>query len=311
MDTRKSLEDEVLGWLDESGDTSTTQANVRAAIKQAHIARLTQFDWPFLTWAEPKTLSITPGRRLYTLHSEYWKPLYFRSITRERTLREKPFEKYQPGQDEQDRFVLWNRSPVARQTEYPGGATLTIVSLSALDTGASRGVRIRFEEPSYGSVVTETIVPNGTTPVQATHLFSPGGILQLSKFGVWSGALIVTSSVGVTNIVLEPEENAKSYQQIRLLYEPTEAETIEYLFFRSPNPLNYPEDVPDIPYPHSGILVWDALKLLYAYDGQLDSARLAVIQDNIDRMDTAMRQSFIEGQSLLAETPEIHDIEED
>lgn len=309
MDTRKSLEDEVLAWLDESGDTSTTQTNVRNAIKQAHRQRLMEQDWPFLLWPEPQTFSLVKDQRNYVLHAEYGRPLYFRDVTQDKDLVEVPFRNYKPSYtDEKYKFVLWNRSPVAA---HPSTASkLTLVSSDASDTGTSRGLYVRGMTAS--GVREETINPSGTSSVLSAYTYEPGGILQLTKFGTWLGTATITANSGATNVLtLFPSETGRSYQQIRMLWNPSETDSIEYQFFRNPNPLNYAESIPDIPFPHSGILVWDALLLLAAYDGRLDANRKAIWKENQERMDLAMRQAFLTGQSLAAEAPGVHYIDED
>lgn len=307
MDTRKSLEDEVLAWLDESGDTSTTRTNVRNAIRQAHQQRLMQEAWPFLVWAEPQMFNLVVGQRNYPLHQEYGRSFYFWNTTEDHEMNERPMRNIKPQYtDEKFKFVLWNRSPVAA---HPSSAsTLTIVSSDSGDSGSSRGVRVRGMTSS--GVRSETITPNGTTPVVSTYTYLPGGILQLSKFGTWTGDLTVTA--GATSVVtLFPDESSRSYQQIHLLWEPDAADEVEYQFFRNPNPLEEDDSTPDIPFPHSSILVWDALLLLSAYDGRIDSGRLKIWKDNQDRMELALRQAFLDGSSLNAEPQGVHYIDED
>jgi hypothetical protein len=309
VDTRKSLEDEVLALLDESNNTGVTRTNVRNALAQAHAKRLSEELWPFMLWHTPQTFNLVAAQQNYVLHSEYARPLYFKNLTRGIDLRERPMRHLIATRTAEDsRFVLWNRSPVRA---HPAAASvLTIVSANAGDTGATRGFYVRGE--TADGVVSETIQANGTSPVVSANAFLPGGILQLVKFGVWSGKATVTSDSGATtNLVLLPEETGRSYQQIRLLYSPSAAESIEYQFFRTPSPLNYDESVPDIPYPHSKILVYDTLLDLLSYDGQLDSARFGWIKERRDELDLAMRQAFIEGQSLLAEPQQVIDLDED
>lgn len=309
MDTRASLEAEVLAWLDETGDTSTTQTNVRNAIKQAHRQRLTETDWPFMLWPEPQSFSLVSGQKNYPLHQEYGRPLYFRDVTEDKDLTEVPYRHFKPSYtDEQFKFVLWGRSPVAA---HPAAASqLSLVSSDGSDVGNGKGLYLRGM--TAGGVRAETMNPSGTTPVSSAYTYLPGGILQLSKFGTWLGDATVTADAGATDVItLFPEETGRNFQAIRLLWTPDAADEIEYAFYRNPNPLNNDESIPDIPYPHSGILVWDALLLLAAYDGRIDAARKEIWMGNQQQMDLTMRQSFLDGQSLGAEAPGVHYIDED
>lgn len=309
MDTRKSLEEEVLSWLDESGDTVTTRTNVRNALAQAHLQRVTQTDWPFLMWPEPQTFNLVVGQRNYVLHQEYGRPFYFRDVDQSKDLVEIPFRNYKPSfTDEKYKFVLWNRSPVAA---HPSSASkLTFVSDDADDSGTSKGIYLRGMTAS--GVRTETINPTGLSSVDSVHTYLPSGIVTLSKFGTWEGNLTVTANSGVVAVVtLSPDEIARSYQQIRMLWEPDDADEIEYNFFRTPTPLDADYAIPDIPYPFSRVLVWDALVLLAAYDGRIDSNRKDLWRQNQQAIDTSMRQTFLDGQSLGAEAPGVHYIDED
>lgn len=305
MDTRQSLENEVLGWLDESGDTGTTQANVRAALIQAHHQRVTQIDWPFMLWHAPLTFPLVSGQQNYTLHPEYGRPLYFVNRATNEPLREVSFSRLMPEYTEAlNKFTLWNRSPVFA---HPSSSSpLSLVSTSASDVAVD--VVVRGDTPA--GIIEELVTLAGTTPVTTT--FSYVTILQLSKSGPTQGTVTVTSNSGaITNVSWLPSEFARSYQQIRMLWTPDATDQIEYLFFRNPNPLTYPGSVPDIPYPHSGILVWDTLLLLAAYDGRLDTGRASVWKDNQSRMDLTMRQVFLDGQSIHADTPQVRVIEDD
>lgn len=309
MDTRKSLEEEVLSWLDESGDTSTTQTNVRNAILQAHIKRLTEDAWSFMLWPEPQTFNLVAGQKNYVLHQEFGRPLYFVDRTQAVDLKERPQRHLKPSYtDEAYRFIFTNRSPIAAQ---PGAASkLSLTSTEAADSGSALGFYIRGM--TAAGMVTETLNPSGTSAVESSSTFLPGGLIQISKFGTWAGTATLTADAGATEVLsLFSEEVARSYQQIRLLWTPDRADVIEYQFFRQPSPLPYPESIPDIPYPFSRILAWDALLALTAYDGQLDAPRQAFWVEQRDALDLALRQAYLEGQSLNAEPQEVHYVDDD
>lgn len=309
MDTRKTLEDEVLSWLDEAGDTSTTQTNVRNALISAHQRRLTEDSWNFMLWPEPDSFTLDIGVTKYTLHSEFLRGLWFVNRTRGILLREKSSRHLRPDYtDESNKFVLDSRAPVLAQ---PTSETqVRLASTSDSDTGGAQGVLIRGMTAS--GMVSEIIYAAGGTPAISTNYFIPNGIVQLSKFGTWSGTASVSTHPGGDAIVfLPPSEIAKSYQQMRLLWTPDQEDTIEYQFYRQPSPLEYDWSVPDIPFPFSKILVWDALLDLTVYDGQLDTSRREHWEGKQEALDLQMRQNFIEGQTVNAEPQEVHYIDDD
>jgi hypothetical protein len=298
LDTLKTLRDQVLYWLDEANDSGSTKKNVDYALNQAHQQRCLQFPWKFMLLG-PVTLTLVPNQRVYSLHQEFDKPLYFRNTLTGEYLREVPIRSLGPsGLDwnsdkEGDTYTLWGRSPVENQPS--AASVLTIVSTGS-DAGSTKAIIVRGE--TADGVTTETINPNGTTPVAGLVQFTR--ILQVTKISVWSGTLTMTSNAGsVTNLKLFPAELGRSYQQLQLLWIPQRADTIEYRFYRKPSPLTNDNDIPDIPHPHTQILVWDALKLLLGYDAQLDSARMRLIDENQARAEQALRESEFDGGNSM------------
>lgn len=292
----------MLFYLDEATDTGTTRTNVNNALNQAHIQRLTDYKWKFMLWDTPITFPIVPGQRSYSLHQEFGRPFYFRNITTRRLMRETPSRNIDSqnvdweNDGENERFALWGLQHVQNQPSSP--SVITIVSSSALDVGSTKAITVRGD--TSDGVTTEQINPNGTTPVVGLVQFTK--ILRVTKAASWAGTMTMTSNSGaVTNLKLFPTELGRHYLQFYLLFNPASADTIQYRFYRRPSPLVNDNDIPDVPDPHSVILVWDALLLLAAYDSRIDPLRLAIWRDNQDRAYLAMCQAFLDGQSLGAE----------
>lgn len=301
MTTYKELQDEVLAWLDESGDTGTTLTNVKNALNQAHFNRLTKELWPFMLWDSAETFSLTAGVQTYGLHPEFHRPYYFYNQTRREYLREVPARGLAPsGADwNQDRdratFALWGRSPVLSQPT--AATTLRIVSSSASDNTVGKAITIRGVV--NGAITTESLTPNGTTPVTGSLSFSK--VLGVTKGAAWAGTLTLSTSGGTTLLTLNSDEWGRSYQQLYLLASPSTADVVEYRFYRRPRPLTSDNDLPDIPPPFAKVLVWDALMMLFAYDNQAEAARMQEFSKWQFELDTAMRLAFLESQGVEAE----------
>lgn len=298
------LRSEVLQWLDEAGAATTDSSylNVEAALKEAHIVRLTQDNWKFMLWPRFETFSTVANQQIYSLHQEFLRPYAFRNTTRKTWLSETPSRNIEPdgidyNQDtDTDRFALWGRSPV--QNQPSSASVLTIVSSSASDASAAKAITV-YGDTADG-VTTESITPTGLTPVAGTTSFTQ--ILGVTKGAEWVGTMTMTSNSGaVTNLKLFPTEYGRSYQQIQLLYLPTGDETIQYRFYRRPKDLTASNSLTDIPSPFERILVFDALLLMGAYDNRLDGGRRGLWSEMRDELDHQMRQTFMEGQSLGAE----------
>ena len=133
------LQNKFLRSLDEAGTTGTTLSVAKDYIQSAHAARLTSEDWPFMLWPQVETFTCSSSTRIYPLHQEYLKGLWFRNRSTRGLLTETPFRGIEStGADwnndsaSADRFVLTTRSQV--QNQPASDSTIVIVSTSASDT---------------------------------------------------------------------------------------------------------------------------------------------------------------------------------
>lgn len=304
MQTLNQLRTKVLNWLDESRATegSSTYVNATNAIKQAHQDVLTGERWSFMLWPKFETFSTTSGTQIYPLHQMFGRAFSFKNTTQNVSLVETPTRNIEPsGVDYNNdvnslRFALWSRTSISQQPT--SASVITIVSTSASDNAAAKAIVVWGD--TADGMQSETITPNGTTPVAGSVSFTQ--ILGVTKSASWAGTLTVTSNSGaVTNLKLLPGEFGRSYQQIQLLYVPSGTETIQYRFYRQPKPLDNDNDITDIPEPFEDILVYDALLLMGAYDNRMDGGRASLWRGLRDTLEFNMRQTYLEGQSLGAE----------
>lgn len=302
--TLGDLRSEVLGWLDETSaaTTSSSYLNATYALKQAHTLRMTEDQWKFMLWPNEVSITTVANQQTYSLHQEFLRPYTMRNSTRHTWMIETPSRNV-AGDDidmdrdnNTDRFVLWGRSPVASQPS--SASVITIVSSSGSDTTAAKAITIMGDTAS--GVTTESITPNGITPVAGTTSFT--NIIEITKAAAWTGTMTMTSnSAAVTNLSLFPTEYGRSYPTLQLLYLPTAGETIKYRFYRKPTELSTTNSITNVPPPFERILVYDALLLMGAYDNRLDGGRNGLWSKWRDELDISMRQTYIEGQSLGAE----------
>jgi hypothetical protein len=299
--TFSDLYNEVLANLDETGSTGTTLTLAKNFVNQAHQSRLAMQPWKFMEWDSAETFTCSAsGTRFYTLHQEFWRPIYFFNRATKSYLIETP------NRELADTQVRWNddtghpiyfrltsRSPVAAQPT--SASTLTIVSSSALDASASKAIVVRGV--TSNGVTSETLTPNGTSSVVSTNSFSK--ILNVTKSAVWTGNLTMTSnSAAVTNLFLFPTEYGRAYQLIELLSAPTSADVIEYRFIKQPTLLSADNDVPDIPAPHSHILVYDALLQFAGYLTDLSTKSIQAWTDIRNKMELQLAEAYLEGQTI-------------
>jgi hypothetical protein len=246
--TFKDLKTLALTYLDQAGDINTgNQGDVLVgnAIAMQQNKRLTSQRWNFMLWGNPVVLTFQTGVRNYTLHPLAGMVTEFQNVTGGQIMNETPSRaRYKIGvQDDRFHFEFVQESPV--QLPFTSGL-LTIVgnaTISYVDVN--------------GNPVTESIA-NGTTSAQVDT------VVAVTKND--STALQVTDAVGKTILSLSASQFSLSYPQIRLMADGVTGEHATYRFYRRPRYLSLDNDIPEIPYPFSHILVYDALLELYTYN---------------------------------------------
>lgn len=313
MDTLKNLRDEVLGYLDESANTTTTRSNATKALQQAHVQRCTEYDWAWMLWPRAETFPLVSQQQLYTLHQEFDRPFYFKNRNNGEFLVDVPYRNVKQFAPDFTRasgtlreFSYWSRVPVQNQPSSP--SVVTIVSSSGSDVGTTKGIIIRGD--TTDGVTTEQINPNGVSPVAGLVQFTQ--ILQVTKLSDWAGTLTMTSDGGATtNLKLFASEFGREYQQIHLLWLPTGGgEVVEYRFFRRPNPLTRDNDIPDVPDPYKKVLVWDALLIMAANDATIDGARKQIWEKNQNELEKGLYAAYGNAQSIGGQSRSVRLLED-
>lgn len=297
--TYKNLQDKVLQWLDEVGNTDTTLTLVKAALTDAHKTRVSQERWPFMLWHKAEQLAIVAGQQTYALHPEYLRPLYFWNRTMldyatqygESTI-------FQAGLDPNNdigpalQFVLWSRTEVATQ---PSAASVIAVTSSqpGTDNGA---VSVIIRGDTADGVTTESIVSGASGSVLFTN------ILKVTKVGTWVGTMTLTSNAAaVTNLKLFASEAGRSYQQIYFLARPDVSAVMDYRFYRQPSPMVNDNDRPDIPTPYEEILVFDALLSFAAYN-QYDAMVVNLWTQKRNTLELGLQKNYSDAEALNSAT---------
>lgn len=296
IQTFKQLQDKTLAWLDEAGDTGTTQTLVKFALQKSHTKRLAQERWPFMLYP-PQTLNCVPNQLLYPLHSEYLRPMYFRNLTvldymtqyDEATLVSSGAD-WNNDSGDALRFVLHTRSEVANQPLVASVVTVTS-SVPATDNGAAS---VLITGDTATGVRSETITANSSGVIPFTF------ILKVTKSNVWAGTMTLAGGA-TTLLTLFASEYGRSYQQIKLLANPSGPQLVEYQFYRQPSTLVEDNDRPDIPTPFEDLLVYDTLLSFAAYN-QYDVATVALWKAERDELLLALQQTYSDAKALESAT---------
>ena len=300
MLTFKDIQDEVLLLWDAPGETGNFLTIVKNAINDAHADRCNAQRWSFMLWEDVLTFTTASGTLTYRLHPLFQRFHRVYNTTDTHKLVEVPPREYYEAPETKFHFHIVEPSPVAADPAATGA--LTIESSSGSDTEATKAVTIRFLDGSNNEV-SETITPTGTSTAATSA--SASKVLSITKAGTWVGTLTVKDSSGNTLLTLLTAEYGKLYPQIRLLKDPGQADTIEYRFYRRPRILNDDNDIPDVPYPFSRILVWDAVLLLASYD-EVKPPPFWLEQRRI--WDKKLIDTYMEGQALGGRVRQVRDV---
>jgi hypothetical protein len=302
--TFEQLTNKVLNYLDQAGETGTPRDVVHDTIRSVHASRLTERKWNFMKWDALQTITTVVGQKFYSLHQEFFRPVYFYNRTAKQTMEQVIDETllpamsglevdYDTGLGFEDwtqasggayRFQLAGISPVQNQ---PASASVLEVAGQSSMTVTVKG------ETSDGDVTTETITVGTPGTVEFTK------ILQVVKGDGWTATMTLTADSGSTTVLkLRANEYGRQYRQLELLNTPTTAETLVYKFYRKPSSLDADNSIPDIPAPFSEVLVYDALLQLGVYNRNLDAGALRLWQGEQTRLEQGLLE-FDAGQDAL------------
>jgi hypothetical protein len=287
--TFKDLKTEALTLLDQAGDLNTGNNGdvlVGNAIAMMHNKRLMAQRWSFMLWANPVTLTFQSGVRNYTLHPLAAMLTDFKSSAGN-WMKETPVRSRQKqgAQDDRFHFEFVQDSPInlpfaAGKLTIGGSATLTYVDTS-------------------GNVVTEAL--NG-----AQTSANVDTVISVTK-NVDAGSVTIVDSAARNVLSLGPTDFARIYPQIRLYADGVTGETGSYRFYRKPRVLSLDNDIPEIPFPFSHILVYDALLELYTYNDATPPQWWAKQQAD---WELQLNQTYQEGEMEGAETRAINETDQ-
>jgi len=303
--TFENLRDQVTNYLDQAGETGTPKSVIDDTIRRVHNSRLTERKWNFMLWDAQQTITTVVGQKFYSLHQEFFRPLYFYNRTTKRTMRQATSATLVPTDGVVDydsgfgvgdwtaqtgsalRYMFGGVSPVKYQ---PSSASVITITGEAAKTVTVKG------ETSDGDVTTETITVGTPGTVSFTK------ILSVIKGDGWTQTMTMTSNAAaVTNLTLRASEYGRSYRQIELLNEPTAAETLIYKFFRLPSYLDSDNSIPDIPAPFSELLVYDALLQMANYNSNLGAGAKSLWKEEQFRLEQGLL-AYDEGPDAIEAT---------
>jgi len=281
----KAIQDNVLTFLDQAGDTDSGLDLVKYAINQAQEKRVSQDRWSFMLSSTPTPITFVSNQRNYVLKPDVMFLSEFWNRTGSQLMKDTPTRARYKVTALEDRyhFEFIQPTPVSRQ---PVLGTITV-------TG---NIEMVYVAESY-ETITETL--NNTTTSQSVR-----EVLSVAKVAEGTSVTLVDADANPI-LTLGTSEVGKQYPQIRL-YDNGRDETGDYRYYRKPRLMTLDGHVPDIPYPHSRLLVYDALMELAQYNDMPPPAFWALQQSQLE---TLMRQAYQEGETEGSESRTVLDVD--
>jgi len=307
MRTLANLREEVLGWMDEAGDTDTSKTIVENALNQSNSQRSTQLRWPWML-SRVYMFTTVSGQQEYHLAEGALRLDWIRNQTTKRPCIEVPDEALlsrESGPSAPAETALFFQkagfSPI-KQPIPAGGSLLTLTS-SLADTTPSFIIE---GEDASGDLIEETLVVGGTTAQTFTRVTR---ITRGSAAAI--GVLTLSTVTGALPLVsLSPSQAGKQFPLIRFITPASDASVIEYRFVKVPHRMTADGDLPDVPFPYSNILVWDALIMIAAYN-EVDSEASNVWKANRDNWEQSLLASSFVGDTAGGYGEQVKDLSAD
>lgn len=267
MRTYKDLQDIVLQWMADEGNTGLLRTLVKDAINRTHQNILNDDRYDFMLWARNETLSVTSGQKSYALHPRFGHPLFFYNPTTDEYLEEispkgilESGSNWEDGETaEPERFMLTGVSKLAAQP-----ATADVVTVTASGGTEAAANSFLVTGTRNGVVVTETLSSGSPwNSLVGSQTFDV--IEDITKVGdSWTRSVTIT--VGATTVLeLGAADYGRQYRMFELVESPTQAASILYRFFRLPRQLVRDNDIPDLPAGFDDLLVYGALIAMHGY----------------------------------------------
>lgn len=267
MRTYKELQDAVLQWMADSGDTGLLRTLVKDALNRAHQNLLNDDRYDFLLWPRTETLSVTAAQKVYALHPELSQLLFVYNPTTDdyleeiapKGLMESEADWNDGTADQPDRFMLTGLSKVLTQPSAASVVTATTTGGTESSTNS-----LRITGVSNGVVVTDTLTSGSSwSSLTGTQAFDI--ITDITKVGAsWSRTVTLTAN-SQTLLTLGASSYGQHYRMFELLESPTADLSLLYRFYRRPRQLVYDNDIPDVPMGFDDILVYTALIAMQGY----------------------------------------------
>lgn len=313
MDTLLKMAQDVQRFFDLANEASDSidMLLAREVVNRAHQRRCTENKWKFMLSRE-YSLAVVQGQQEYVLpHTNFDRINYLFSTT------QGCFKKLTPTTELPSNVAydvtLNSDSAAAREFQiFPDaalhspfdedGVTLELEIFGSEDAGKQLYVEGLDEN---GNEVSETVTavytgPSGPNIAAFANIYTK--ITYYAKSEDFNSDLSINLTGADTVINLTSTEYMKKYPVLKFVGVPTQAESCVYRYYRQPRVLSRDFDTFDIPFPHSGIILYDALLDLATYS-ELDSESVNIWRDKQQEYLGNLYLNQLEGDAVGGRTP--------
>jgi hypothetical protein len=291
--TYGDIRSEVQYWLDEVGETGVSYILVSQAANTAHERLLTNERWSFMLMP-PQTFTTVIGQQTYQLDERFYYLMYAKNLTTGDFLTEfvdqnvlESGADWNTDTNPAQQFALWGHGEVANQPTTP-----SVITASSTNSGDDNNSAVVVSGDSDQGWTSEQIYSGNSGSVVFSY------IQKVEKLGSWGGTMILTANSGTVDVLkLDYNSYGKSYQSLYLLAPPSQADIIEYRYYRQPTVLLRDGQVLDFPAPFGQLLVWETLMDMAAYN-QYDKATVGYWGSRRDEMLNTMRQKYGQAHTI-------------
>jgi len=297
--TFKDLQDNVLEWAADQGDTGLMLTLVKQTLDKVHRKILTSDQYEFML-SPVTTLSVVAGQQTYALPSDCLSMLWMKEQGQNYLLEDVPVKSEEEAEDglpteDSTQPLRYRMVGVQSLKAQPAVAGTVVVTPSGGNESASNGIVVQGLDAN-GEWIEETLT-SGSTWASLTTTGSFKTVVNVIKTGTtWTRTITVTSG-STTLLTLLASERVKQYQMLELVKVPQTARTLEYRYYRKPIDLVYDYQLPQLPEAFSDILEYETLKLLSGFTRATD-AELTLWQQESDHLFSQLRQNYQQARSL-------------
>lgn len=308
MKTFKELQDDVLVWTVDDGDTTTMRNIVKQSIDKLQRKILTSEQLDFMLSPAARTLSVVAGTKVYRLPDDWFQGLYvyrpdtatyYEEIAPKGLL--EADEGYRENEDfDVQRYMISFRQNIMNQ---PAAAGTIVVDTTGGSEAAANGVVVQGLDATGNWI--EEALSSGSTWTQLTSVGSFATVTNIIKTGAtWTRTITVTRGA-VTVTTLTSAQFAKQFQTLEFVKTPQSAVTLEYRYYKRPIPLVYDYQTPEIPEEFTDMLHYGTLRSLTGFT-KPEQTELDFWNAEYSRLDNQMKQAYQQGRTITARPRRIH-----